>query len=105
MAPEMSGGGNDKDKDKDEVASLVPSTVSVYKGRQCKYCRTMSSARSPFPDGVFPAWDPNIPWHQGKRERPLGQICKVCMIAARMYLILVDNYVNYISVNIIQSNL
>lgn len=49
-----------------------------YKMKKRKYCRTASFASSPFASGLYPSWDPIVPWNDGKRDRPKGLVCKPC---------------------------
>jgi len=32
------------------------------------------------PSGIFAAWDPVIPWQNGKKDKPNGVVCKICAI-------------------------
>lgn len=54
------------------------SLPSGYRSKRCKYCRTYSHARTPIPLGIFNAWDPLIPWADGKKNRPRGLVCRLC---------------------------
>lgn len=50
----------------------------AYKVKVCKFCRTASWQKTPLPLGLYPAWDPLVPWHQGRRDRPTGVVCRIC---------------------------
>ena len=54
-----------------------------YRVRTYKYCRSTSWSKTPLASGIFPAWDPLTPWYQGKREKPLGSVCKFCPLVSR----------------------
>lgn len=56
----------------------------TYKVRECKYCRSKSWIATPMAQGTFPTWDPLVPWNQGKRDKPLGSICKICPLVLRL---------------------
>jgi hypothetical protein len=58
-----------------------------YKVKICKYCRTSSWAKNPLPITAFATWDPLIPWNQGRRDRPVGFICRICFLVTRVVLI------------------
>ena len=51
-----------------------------YRCKTCRYCRTHSWSRSPINPEAFPTWAPLIPWHQGKKFKPAGQICRICVL-------------------------
>ena len=55
-----------------------------YKAKRCKYCRVFSTAATPVPEGVFPSFDPLIAWAAGKRERPKGLVCRICLTAPQL---------------------
>ena len=57
-----------------------------YKCRVCKFCRVPSWAKSPLPSGIFSQWDPLMPWQNGKRDRPLGQLCRICVLVMWIHL-------------------
>ena len=52
-----------------------------YRVRTCKYCRSTSWSKS--------RWlrDPLLPWYNGKRGKPLGQVCKLCPLVSRRSLL------------------
>ena len=52
---------------------------STYKVKVCKFCRASSWTKSPLPPGIFTHWDPLLPWSQGRRDKPLGFMCKICV--------------------------
>lgn len=49
-----------------------------YKVKVCKYCRSASWQKTPLPMGLYPAWDPLVPWYQGRKEKPAGFVCRIC---------------------------
>lgn len=53
-------------------------TPAGYKTKRCKYCRAYSSSKTPLPAGVYPSWDPIIPWFAGKQLNPKGLVCRIC---------------------------
>ncbi len=57
---------------------------SNYKCKRCRYCRQWSLDRSPWNcQGTSLAqWHPCIPWHRGSLQKPSGDLCKACAIAA-----------------------
>ena len=52
---------------------------STYKVKVCKFCRASSWTKSPLPPGIFTHWDPLLPWSQGRRDKPMGFMCKICV--------------------------
>ena len=56
------------------------------KTRRCRYCNVWSNEPSPWALEGTPLsnWAPNIPWGRGKRDAPIGSICKPCLIAIWM---------------------
>ena len=66
----------------DSEAPPPPPGISIptgYKAKRCKLCRTFSTARTPMPLGISPGWDPLIPWAAGKKDRPKGLVCRLCL--------------------------
>lgn len=49
-----------------------------YKSKRCKICRSYSHSRSPLPAGIFPSFDPLLPWADGRKEKPRGCVCRIC---------------------------
>ena len=52
-----------------------------YKVRRCKYCRAHSWMANPISGDQYPAWNPVIPWADGSKTKPKGNICKLCVSA------------------------
>ena len=58
----------------------------AYKARKCRFCCEWSTARCPWElkGSILEAWSPLLPWARGTKTKPSGEICKVCLIAARL---------------------
>ena len=72
----------------DEPAPAAPASAALgvsYKAKRCRYCKQWSTSLCPWnlDNTVLRAWSPLLPWNRGTLQKPLGETCKVCMIAAR----------------------
>lgn len=58
------------------------------KCRKCRYCGSWSTQQSPWQLEGTPlsAWAPNVPWGRGKKDAPVGSICKPCVIVSQLKL-------------------
>ena len=64
----------------------VPDEVALpdkYRALRCRYCMNWSTSTCPFEllGTLLAAWHPFLPWGRGKRDKPIGDKCKLCVIA------------------------
>ena len=57
-----------------------------YKAKRCKYCRVWSVEECAWPlrDSVLSQWNPCVPWARGTLAKPIGDMCKPCMVVSRL---------------------
>ena len=57
-----------------------------YKASRCRFCMNWSTSTCPFQlmGTLLSSWDPFLPWARGKRDKPIGEVCKLCRIAIRI---------------------
>lgn len=63
----------------------VPDEVALpdkYRALRCRYCMNWSTSTNPFEllGTLLAAWHPFLPWGRGKRDKPIGDKCKLCVI-------------------------
>ena len=57
---------------------------SGYKAKRCFFCKIWTTEKAPWNQQNTPleAWHPMMPWARGNKSKPIGDVCKVCMIAS-----------------------
>ena len=53
-----------------------------YKPLRCRFCLFWSTSLCPYPlEGTtLQSWAPLLPWGRGKRDKPIGPVCKLCQV-------------------------
>ena len=55
-----------------------------YKPLRCRWCLNWSTSLCPFrlADTPLSSWDPVLPWGRGKRDKPIGDKCRLCVVVS-----------------------
>ena len=72
-------------------APELPADLDLPKGyvaKCCKFCKKWSYNICEWclVGTVLGQWAPYVPWARGTRDKPIGDRCKVCMVATRHLL-------------------
>lgn len=57
-----------------------------YRPLRCKFCKMWSTSLCPWclDNTPLSSWYPVLPWARGKRDKPIGDRCKLCVIVAKL---------------------